>query len=382
MQRMVDAPPAELERLRVVQVIPVLAVGGLERMAVTLTLALADRVERIVVCSYRGDAFREPLHRAGVPVELIPRPRPTPPAVVRAALALAPILRRERPDVVHAHNPGAAAAAALARKLARLPSTAIVASYHGVEGSRVARAAKVLRRAADVVVAIAPAAADDLRRAGLEQSPLEVVYNGVRAAPSRARHEMRRELDANGAELLVSVGRYAEEKNQELLIDAIALLSRRRPALRALLVGDGPLEEQLRASIHRQDLGSVVRLTGPRLDVADVLGAADVFALSSAREGMPVALLEALDAGVPAVSTAVGGVVDVVGDGETALLVPPGDRAALAGAIERVLEDEDLRARLSREGRKLVRAKFSAEAMVDGYCAVYLSAVAGRARCA
>src|SRR5947199_6188338 len=76
MQTMADKSPVALDRLRVVQVIPVLAVGGLERMAVTLTLGLRGHVERIVVCSYRGDAFRPELAEAGVPIELIPRPRP------------------------------------------------------------------------------------------------------------------------------------------------------------------------------------------------------------------------------------------------------------------------------------------------------------------
>ena len=370
--------PVSLGRLRVVQVIPVLAVGGLERMAVALTLGLSGKVSRIVVCSYRGDAFRPLLADAGVPIELIPRPGPNPRDVVRAALALAPILRRESPDVVHAHNPGAAAAAALARRLAGRPETAIVASYHGVDGRRVRRAAKVLARSADLVVAIADTAADDLRGAGLNGTRLTVVHNGVDAARSKPRKELRKELGFEGAELVVSVGRYAEEKNHALLIDALAELAPSRPPLRALLVGTGPLKAELAERVRRLGLEDVVQLTGTRLDAVDLVAAAAVFVLSSNREGLPVALLEAMSVGCPVVATAVGGVPGVVDDEETGLLVPAGDSSALAVAIARLLDDSALRTLLAENGKRTVERDFSEQAMLEGYEAAYVSAVAAR----
>ena len=378
MQTMAANSPLALERLRVVQVIPVLAVGGLERMAVSLTLGLQERVERILVCSYRGDAFRPQLEEAGVPIELIPRPRPNPRAVLRSALALAPILRRESPDVVHAHNPGAAAAAALARRLARRPDIAVVASFHGVDSDRIGRAARVLARSADLVVAIAGAPADDLRSAGLNGSRVVVVHNGVETANRKTAVDVCGELGLQDAELVVSVGRYAEEKNQALLLDALSRLAPTRPRLRALLVGTGPLKAELSDRIGQLGLEGVVQLTGTRLDAVDLVAAADVFVLSSDREGLPVALLEAMAVGCPVVATAVGGVPGVVEDGESGLLVPPGDAPALAAAIERLLDDPQLRSLLAENARDKVAREFSERAMVEGYEAAYLSAVEAR----
>jgi glycosyltransferase involved in cell wall biosynthesis len=347
---------------------------------VALTLGLQERVEQIVVCSYRGDAFRPQLEEAGVPIELIPRPRPDPRAVLRSALALAPILRRESPDVVHAHNPGAAAAAALARRLARRPDIAVVASFHGVDPGRMGRAARVLARSADLVVAIAGPPADDLRLAGLSGSRVVVVHNGIETGSRKAAEDVRRELDLEDAELVVSVGRYAEEKNQVLLLDALARLVPSRPRLRGLLIGTGPLKAELGERIRQLELEAEVELTGTRLDAVDVVAAADVFVLPSDREGLPVALLEAMGVGCPVVATAVGGVPGVVEDGESGLLVPPGDAAALAAAIERLLDDPQLRARLAEKAREKVEREFSERAMVQGYEEAYLSAVEARRR--
>src|SRR5437867_1886900 len=110
-----------LDKLRVVQLVPTLEAGGLERIATTLSLRLAPKVERLVVCSAGGAAFEDTVNNGGVALVRIPRPRPRPTHLARAAFALVPVLRRERPHVVHAHNPAAGAAAAIARRLARQP---------------------------------------------------------------------------------------------------------------------------------------------------------------------------------------------------------------------------------------------------------------------
>ena len=123
------------EQLRVVQVVPALAVGGLERVAVLLTLGLVERGHHVLICTRAVRAFDEPLRAAGVPIELISRPRARPWQLLRSALALAPIVRRERPDVIHAHNPAAAAAAALARGLARRRGAAMATDGLGLKES-------------------------------------------------------------------------------------------------------------------------------------------------------------------------------------------------------------------------------------------------------
>jgi glycosyltransferase involved in cell wall biosynthesis len=370
--------------VRIVQLIPTLQTGGLERIAAELTIALAHGGEDVVVCASprpHKHTFEAEVREAGVQIVDIPRPR----ARLRDQLGswrpLAQVLRSERPDVVHAHNPAALLAALAARLLARTPETAIVTTYHGLVGERSARGAVRALRRSDLVTAIGPAAADELLHAGLDPGSLVIVANGVSASVTRDRTEVRRELAVpEDAELVLTVGRYTPEKNQAQLLEAVALLSPRRPRLRALLVGVGPLEPELRERIRQLGLDGIVQLTGVREDAVDVAAAADVVTLTSQREGLGLALLEAMAVGTPVVGNRVGGIPDVVEDGVSGLLVPAGDATATAAAIERILDEPDLRTRLSSGGRARVAEHFSLDSMVQGYLAAYESARGRRSR--
>jgi glycosyltransferase involved in cell wall biosynthesis len=144
--------------------------------------------------------------------------------------------------------------------------------------------------------------------------------------------------------LVISVGRLEPEKNYPVLVRAVAELAAGHPQVRCLLVGEGALGDELAAMVKRTGLGDVVKLAGRRNDIPDLLGAADAFVLASSKEGLPVSLLEAMAAGKAVVVTAVGGMPEVIHHGENGLVVPPGDSAALAGALERLLEDSGARA--------------------------------------
>jgi len=373
------------ERLRVVQIIPVLAFGGLERVATTLSVGLAGRVERIVVCSAGaagytgGDPLEHELKEAGVEIRVIPRPAPrTPVRFARSLVALARVLRDERPDVIHAHNPAAAAAAAIARRLTRRRDAAIVTTHHGVQEERTRNAVRLLEASSDMVVGIGPTVTRDLRAAGLPEDRSATVFNAIEVHITREPAEIRREFDAEDAELVVNVGRYVEEKNQGLLLDAVALLRETRPRLRALVIGYGHLEPNLREHAKRLGLDGVVTLTGPRQDAVAIVAAADAFAMTSASEGLGLVVLEAMAVGCPVVATAVGGVLDIVRDDETGLLVPDGDAKALAEALGRLLDDAALRRRLAEQARRLAEREFSVKGMVEQYEAVYESVVARR----
>jgi glycosyltransferase involved in cell wall biosynthesis len=367
-----------LKKLRIVQLIPTLHSGGLERIGTTLSLRLAPKVERIVVCTSGGTVFEEPLAEGGLTVVRIPRPRPRPVRLVRTALALASIFRRERPHVVHAHNPAASAAAALARRLARRPEIAIVTTYHGVPEARMVRAAQVLRLTSDFVVGIGPTSTQHLRERGLALTRTSTVYNAVEPEVTRTREAVRREFGAEEAELVVAVGRYAEQKNPLLFVEALALVAPSRPSLRALLVGEGPLEDVLQRRIAELELGHLVVLTGFRADAPDIIAAADVLALTSSWEALGLVVLEAMMLGCPVVSTDAGGVADLVRDGETGLLVPRDDAQALAEGIVRLLDDEPLRRRITANGRAFAEQTSSVDAMVEQYAEVYVAAASAR----
>jgi glycosyltransferase involved in cell wall biosynthesis len=125
------------------------------------------------------------------------------------------------------------------------------------------------------------------------------------------------------------------------------------------VVGEGPDRDAVAQAIHDRGLADRVELTGTREDVAQILARADVFVLSSRSEGMPMSALEAMAAGLPVVATAVGGVPELVVDGETGFLVPPGDAPALSRALDRILGDPDLRRRLGEAGRQRAGGMFA-----------------------
>jgi glycosyltransferase involved in cell wall biosynthesis len=168
-----------------------------------------------------------------------------------------------------------------------------------------------------------------------------------------------------------TLARLHEQKGHSYLLDAVAQLRREIPDVKALVVGDGELRPSLEQRTQALRLSDSVIFTGTRRDVPEILALLDVFVLPSLWEGLPIALLEAMAAGLPVVATRVGGVPEVVVDGETGLLVPPRDPDALSEAILTLLQDPDLRQKMGQAGQERVREYFSVERMVEETEALY-----------
>jgi glycosyltransferase involved in cell wall biosynthesis len=164
-----------------------------------------------------------------------------------------------------------------------------------------------------------------------------------------------------------------------VLLRALPPLVRRFPRLRCLVVGDGPLDGALRREAEALGLAGHCRFTGARPDVADLLAAVDVVVLPSLSEGLPFVLLEAMAVGKPVVATRVGGNPEVVEDGTTGLLVPPGDADALGAALARLLDDSAAAAAMGGRGQARVRERFTVRAMIEALEALYASLAEGRA---
>jgi glycosyltransferase involved in cell wall biosynthesis len=361
--------------VRVVTVIPSMqAIGGLERVATTLAIGLSRRVERMVVCYSHPGPFEQTLADAGVELVRIRRPSPLPHRLLPGAIDLARVLRRERPAVVHAHNPAAGVAARLACTLARARETAVVASFHGVH-FEYARFVPLTVRAADIVIGVGPSST---RALGLPPSRAVTIQNAVVEEPVRAAADVRAELGVGDRELVVNVARYVGLKNQALLLEAIALLAPRRPRLSAVLVGEGPLQSELEQRAQTLGIADRVRIVGFRADAVSVIAAADVFALSSDTEALPLTLLEAMTHARPVCSTDVGSIGDTIEDGVNGLLVPKGDAPALAEALDRVLGDPAYARRLGAAARETIRRRYSVDVMVERTLAVYESAARAR----
>ena len=181
-----------------------------------------------------------------------------------------------------------------------------------------------------------------------------------------------------GARIALFASRLEPQKDVANLLAAFALLDESVRDLHLVIAGQGGLRPQLEEEARIRGLSSRVHFVGVRLDVPDLLRASDVFVLSSRWEGLPMVVLEALAAGCPVVSTAVGGVPTAIEDEHTGLLVPPQDAQALASALTRMVSDAALRSRISDEGRKVFASRFSATAMTRAYEALYVDGLRAR----
>ena len=169
-------------------------------------------------------------------------------------------------------------------------------------------------------------------------------------------------------------------KAHETFFDAAVKVLESVPDARFLVIGDGERRAELESLVDRLGIASSLTFLGWRRDMVSVYADLDVVALSSLNEGSPVALIEALAAARPVVSTAVGGVPEVVVDGTTGLTVPPSDPTAMAGAIVKLLRDRQLGARLGAAGRRHVYPRYDSSRLVDDVRNLYLRELAGRGR--
>jgi glycosyltransferase involved in cell wall biosynthesis len=325
--------------------------GGAEHLLVN-TLSHVDRgrfdVEVAYVLPWK-DALVDELERRGAPVHLLGSGNPVD---LRWAHRLRRLVHDRAFDLVHTHSPAVASIA----RLVVPRSVPLVHTEHNVWAryrpvTRWANAATYPRNAA--VLAVSEAVAQSIRvpRWSRRRPSIDVVYHGADLASARrgpdARAAARSALGLAPDDLVIgTVGNLTAKKDHATLFDAVATLVPEHPRLRLVLVGTGPLEEDLRARSRALGLDRHVELTGMRDDVLALLPGFDVFTLSSRYEGLPISLLEAMAAGLPCVVTSVGGVPEVVTDLEEGFLVPPGDPSALAAALGKLLTDPSVRSEM------------------------------------
>ena len=230
----------------------------------------------------------------------------------------------------------------------------------------------------DAAVGVSDPVTDELHRTwprGAETGRISLVRNGVDVAGMQSTRipaaDARAALGTpRNVPVIVLVGHFRPEKGHDVLLEALVRLARRD--VQVLFVGrDDGLETSVRAHTERLGLATQVRFLGFRRDVGTVLAAADLLVMPSLREGLPVALLEACAIGTPVVATPAGGISDVIRNGETGRLVPIGDAAALAAAIDHALADPVGTRRMAEAATERVATMFSLEAMVDTYATLY-----------
>lgn len=352
-----------------------LLTGGLERVVLDLArLGPEFGLRPVVAALEQAGPWAERVREMGAPFYLLgKRPGLDP----RMVPALARLLRRERVEVIHAHNQAAAFYGGLAGLLCGRP---LVITRHGSSFGRdlshlwLGRAGALMARR---VVCVGREACQVARRVDrVPAARLRLIYNGVDTAQYRpdpgARATVRAELGLTPAEAaLISVGRLSREKDYPTLLKALALLGGGGGRPRLLMIGDGPERPALERIAGELGLGGAVLWLGERQDVPRLLSAADAFVLSSLSEGVSIAILEAMAVGLPVTATMVGGNPELVEQGRGGLLVPPADPEALAGALGRLLDDPALAKAMGASARVRAEERFSLAATARAYAGLY-----------
>ena len=351
--------------MRVLHVDPERAFGGGEVQVLCLVRELAARGHRSTLAADPTGA----LSRAALPADVSVVPlRIANHFDLRAGLALRRLAGGV--DVVHFHTARAHALAPLCRgRGARLVVTRRM-DYVPAGGPYVRY---LYNHAVDVVIAISEGVRAALRRAGVRDGRIRVVPSAVDlgrvAAPADARVRVRAEWGVGPEEVLVLVpGALERRKGHDVLLAAAMHLAAAAPPVRWVFCGEGREREALQRMAAPLD--GAVRFAGFRTDIGACLAAADVVALPSRQEGLGVAALEAMAAGLPVVGSRVGGLAEAVVHAETGLLVPPDDPGALATALARLIGDGGLRAALGRAARERAK-RFSSAQMAEGTLACY-----------
>jgi glycosyltransferase involved in cell wall biosynthesis len=364
--------------------------AGAEVYVATIASYLVGRPEvRLCAVLLNEGHLAHELRRLGVQVAVVDE---TQTSTIGIVTFLTRFLRHHEVDVVHTHRYKESVLGTIAAKLAGVPH--VIRQEHGLTGpvsgwpwtklrAYIALDRAVLWCFADLVIAVSKQLAE-AATAGRNRPKVTYIHNGVDLGKVKARRpaaDVRRELGIGSGDIVIgTAGRLMPVKGHEDFLRAAAQVLAQEADVQFVIVGDGPLRDDLPASARRLRVDGRCVFTGLRSDTYDLIEAMDIFVLSSRKEGLPLALLEAMALARPVVATAVGGVPEVIRHGVTGLLVRPGDPRALADACLALIRRREWAATLGVQARRVVEQEFSHEKNGQAVVETYRRVVGDHAR--
>ncbi len=344
--------------------------GGPNQVLYTVTGLRASGHRAVVVADPDSELFRR--MREGV--DLVPLAARAG-IDMSAAWGLSRVIKQVKPDLVHAHEPRAVALATLAMSIAApRPRPPFVVSHRTDTRLPHTSFGRWTASEIDCFIANSHALGQRLQGDGVPLTKIAIIHEGVDV--QRIEQLPAANLHADfylptHAPIVGTVAPLVAQKGLHHLVAACATAIRTIPDTRVIIVGEGPVRQALEKDIHERHLERHIFLAGFRADVLEATKAFDVFAMSSISEGMCTALVDAMAASRPSVATSVGGIPEVVVDGETAFLVAPRDEDAMARRLVDLLRDETLRVRMGQAALVRARREFTVERMVNETIALY-----------
>lgn len=375
-----------MRRTKLVYLHPTLGVGGAEELRlITLKHLDRSRYDARVCCLGTPGTIGDEIAAMGYPVDALGRSDRT--FDVGTTLAVHGYLRAHAPDIVQCSLFRTNWHGRLGGLLARVP--VLIAEEHSVHdpgagfyrysprlGPLFRTADRWLAQRSAAIIACSQAVADSIATdEGIPRDRFVVVPNAAdpeRLVPVAGRAATRARLGYHDGDVVVgAVSSLTPVKSHPLMLEAFAEAKRAIDGLRLLIVGDGPARGVVEAQVARLGLTAHVRLAGSVRQLGDLIASMDVFASTTLSEGFGINFVEAMALGVPCVAFRLGGIPEVVVDGETGLLVPPRDLRAFADALVRLATDGRLRAKLGAAGRARVAAHFTPERYAGAMMSLY-----------
>lgn len=362
--------------MRILHIIESLEFGGAEKIVISLANSMAGMHEVAICCLKRIGALGPEVDRR-IKVFCLNKGEGNDYVL---PFRLARLIRRHGHDIVHTHNWGVFLEGGLAGVFARTPVLihsvhGPYAAYSGTLSSRIKIALRhflerLLSRRFHRITAVSDAIREYIvREIGIDPGRVVTVHNGIPVDDSIPATK------TGGDEVtLIAVGRLAEIKNHMLMVRAFHEALKEGATARLIIVGDGPERPSIENFLRTNRLEDKVKLLGFRSDIVELLRGADVFILTSRYEGISVALLEAMRAGLPVIATRVGGVPETVRDGKTGLLVGQDDLQGLVQAMRTLVQSGELRREMGRRGRDFLIEEFSLAVMNSRYTNIYAAA--------
>ncbi|MFC1709909.1 glycosyltransferase [Candidatus Omnitrophota bacterium] len=347
-------------KINVLHIIWSLGLGGAERALIYLAKGLdRERFNVIVCCLNDKGVFARELEEEGIEVVPLNKRGKFDASVI---FKLVSVIKRYRVDIVHTHMWGGNLWGRIAAKLANVP--VVIATEQNVDAwknSFYLFLDRVLSRCSDKIIAVSKNVAEFYANvAGIEPNRIKVIFNPVDLKKYEFPFSKEKEFALkNNREITLGViGRLVPQKGHRYFLLAVKELLKEHK-VKGLIVGAGPLDEQLKEYSQELGLNGNVVFTGIRQDISDLLKSIDILVLPSLREGLPLVALEAMASGVPVVATKVGGSPEAVIDKQTGILIEPKQHLAIKDAISNLINDKELAKELIRNARKRAEENFS-----------------------
>jgi glycosyltransferase involved in cell wall biosynthesis len=379
-------------KINILYLIPTFGTGGTERLVLDLCRFLDRNIFNAEVCSFSSGSFEMELKRIGKKMHILTdgvNKSSRHMTILRKGLnftkrlsKINQLLKDKNIHIVHTHHLGPLLHTFLALLGKRKNITWVHTEHIRLDvdkaySKRLLTVTKPLLKYPDAVTGVSNAVSSYFYEiAGVPTERIVTILNGVNVrefSNSNGGYGKRKELGFSQQEQLVGIiGNLRKQKNHQNLLKAFSMICKSIPALHLVLCGDGECRKELENLAYNLGITSQVHFLGYRLDASEIMSTFDVYCLPSFYEGMPLSLMEAWAAGKPVVATDVIGIKELVRHEENGILVPSNNPEKLAEGLLRVLKDEDLRERISRNGQKFALENCSIESMVEKYEALYL----------